>query len=438
MHAHRTTNGARRAWHCWIFLAWLVAPWVVLFATSGCDVPKGERHDRAWAAGQEHPSAAELPAETPLTSAGTSPDATPTSAGAAVAPGAPSSSPAQPGKDPSGRPAAAPSDGALDETKNVRSLSVREQQESLLASLSEQGHAAAAALEQLRVIFAASEWLSYGNPKVSRPPMTREECRARRRNARVVAGEPSCGAPNMVPIYDARSQTAANARTCIDQYEFPNLECEYPVVWVRSSEAAQICAALGKRLCDAHEWEGACAGSVLGVDEEYPWATMPKSVQRSDRRQRRLWLEYEHNRTREVRWAYGATRDHPRCATGAGKDERCTVVDFGTCGSNTYPAGAFPQCVSPFGVYDQHGNAAEHMNLALQPDELASRGGLGWTEMKGSWFVFQAKETHPDDCRWRAKSWHTTKIADKNSHRNYHLGFRCCKDVAGGPARPPE
>jgi hypothetical protein len=49
--------------------------------------------------------------------------------------------------------------------------------------------------------------------------------------------------------------------------------------------------------------------------------------------------------------------------------------------------------------------------------------------MKGSWFVFQLKQTHEDDCRWRAKAWHTTRLTSFNSHRNYHLGFRCCKSL---------
>ena len=87
-------------------------------------------------------------------------------------------------------------------------------------------------------------------------------------------------------------------------------------------------------------------------------------------------------------WAYGPTKDHAQCATGSLKSPTCPDGGYGLCGSNTYPAGAFPECVSPFGVYDQHGNAAEHMNLPLRPEELASRGGLGETEMKGSWFIF--------------------------------------------------
>lgn len=217
--------------------------------------------------------------------------------------------------------------------------------------------------------------------------------------------------------------TGSNA--CIDQYEFPNVLCEYPVVWVRSSEAKLLCEALGKRLCDAHEWEGACAGQVRPPGEEYAYARLPKGQGADYRRARRLLMEDWHNKERQLVWAYGSTKNHSLCATGAKKTASCTTVDFGICGSNDYPAGSFPDCRSPSGVYDQHGNVAEHMSLPLFPEEL---GGQGYTEMKGSWFLFSREETHPDDCRWRARNWHTTKLSDPNSHRNYHLGFRCCTD----------
>jgi formylglycine-generating enzyme required for sulfatase activity len=141
-------------------------------------------------------------------------------------------------------------------------------------------------------------------------------------------------------------------------------------------------------------------------------------------------IEYLHNKEREVVWSYGPTKDHTKCATGSKKSPKCSVIGWEICGSNTYPAGAFPLCRSRFGVFDLHGNAAEHMNLPTRETELASRGGLGETEMKGSWFIFQSYEAHPDDCRFRAPMWHMTRIEDEASHRNYHLGFRCCKDIA--------
>lgn len=281
-----------------------------------------------------------------------------------------------------------------------------------------------AQVESLQRIFEASRWLGQGNPAISKHPMTRQECReARARVSRLTGGDPRCLGRNMVALY-GREQRPEDARVCIDQYEFPNIPCEYPLVWVRASEAVELCRAVGKRICDAHEWEGACAGALNDPGSEYAFG------------ERRMMMEYLHNKTRELVWAYGSQRDHSRCATGSRKSPKCDAVSYAACGSNTYPAGAFPQCQSPFGVYDLHGNAAEHMNLPERLEELASRGGLGQTEMKGSWFVFGSQDAHPDDCRWRAPMWHATRIDDPNSHRNYHLGFRCCRDIT--PAAHPQ
>ncbi len=278
-----------------------------------------------------------------------------------------------------------------------------------------------ATVRELRSIFEASEFLSQGNPAVSEHAMTPNECEARRRRANVLdAQHLRCGEVNMVPLFaGSKGQSSRDARVCIDRFEFPNIACEYPVVWVRANEAMQICSALGKRLCDAHEWEGACAGDLRQAELEYAWG---KS---------RAEARYLHNRRRERRWAYGSEVHHDRCATGSSKTASCLGGSWFDCGSNTYPAGAFPECVSPFGVYDQHGNVAEHMSLPLRPEQLGTKNGVGATEMKGSWFIFASVQAHDDDCRWRAPDWHPSEVRDAKSHRNYHLGFRCCKDVPG-------
>lgn len=75
---------------------------------------------------------------------------------------------------------------------------------------------------------------------------------------------------------------------------------------------------------------------------------------------------------------------------------------------NTFPDGMFPGCEVPCTCTSLNGNAAEHMNLPLNTQQMSSRGSreLGYTEMKGSWFVFDAYRAHEDWCRWRAPSWH--------------------------------
>ena len=164
-------------------------------------------------------------------------------------------------------------------------------------------------LADVREIFGGSAVLGQGNPVISVHPMTREECRGiRAASPFAPADSARCGFPNMVPIYDpAVGETEADARVCIDQYEFPDIPCEYPVVHVTAREATLLCEAVGKRVCDAHEWEGACAGAVHEPDREYAWGRSRGEMQRL------------HNESREMVWAYGPTKDHAKCATGSFK-----------------------------------------------------------------------------------------------------------------------
>lgn len=267
----------------------------------------------------------------------------------------------------------------------------------------------------LRAIFERSRILGQGNPTVVDHPMTRRECMDRRKKAEVREPiEPICGAPFMTPIYDPATHEKEDATVCIDRYEFPSMPCDYPVTWVTTKEAIEICGVMGKRLCDAHEWEGACAGKVLPPAQDYDWKG-PRDSQSA-----------RHNVDREIVWAYGAKKDHAKCPTNSHRSKSCATSGWRGCGSNTYPAGAFPECRSALGVYDQHGNAAEHMLLPLEESDLGAKGGTGVAEMKGSWFIFNHYEAHKDDCRWRAPSWHDDEGL---RHANYHLGFRCCKDV---------
>jgi len=231
----------------------------------------------------------------------------------------------------------------------------------------------------------------------------------------------------MAPLYDPKSQTPQQAKVCIDKYEFPNIPCTYPVVWVKAAEAAQLCAAVGKRLCDAHEWEGACQGALGPADYRFDLAG-GQSAQAAVSRMRAA-----HNRkyAPSKRWSYGAGYKRGVCGANSTKTPGCPGGNWRKCGSNTYPSGSFPGCKSSLGVFDLNGNAAEHMNLPLAPSQMASRGSksLGVTEMKGSWFIFDKFRAHPDWCRWRAPFWHGTRVLSPASHENYHLGFRCCRTL---------
>jgi formylglycine-generating enzyme len=309
---------------------------------------------------------------------------------------------------------AAPRPPLLDESPD----NIAAQREVLFKNMQSQLGLGDEALAKTRAIFEGSRWMGQGNPKITKHPMTRAECEAIRSQHSFHEADARCVAPNMVTVFDpAAGESRESAKLCIDQYEYPNIACDYPVTWVKSDQAENLCKAQGKRLCDAHEWEGACAGALHTPEVDYTFG------------ERRLMQEYLHNKSRELVWAYGKKRDLKLCATGGSKSPKCFAPSWEECGSNTYPAGAFPECVSSFGVYDQHGNAAEHMNLPLVAAELGSRGGTGENEMKGSWWIFQQLDAHEDDCRWRALAWHEGRLMADDAHRNYHLSFRCCKDL---------
>jgi len=311
------------------------------------------------------------------------------------------------------------SEEAAASTRELRPVEV--QREALLEELRSYFALNAPTIQKLAAIFGTSKYLGQGLPKVTLHPLSRAECLKTRESLRATDADAlACGAKNMARVTSkTKGEGKQVAPICIDRFEFPNIPCEYPLTWVRSSAASEICQALGKRLCDAHEWEGACAGDLRPTEEEYFFGKP------------RFQAEYYANLRRTLVWSYGPTKNHALCATGGLKSPECFASGY-SCGSNTYPAGSFPECKSAFGVYDLNGNVAEHMNMPLKSEELTSKGGLGRTEMKGSWFIFQQKETHPDDCRWRALDWHGTDIKDPNSHHNYHLGFRCCKSLAPG------
>ncbi len=309
--------------------------------------------------------------------------------------------------------------------------SLKEQNEALFQQLQQVHNLSEKQMQALRSLFARSGYIGQGNPAITKHPVTPAQCQAKldqlSLNYANTEFEKMCGAKYMAPLYRPATEQVQEAQACIDQFEFPNIPCAYPVVWVRAREAAEICALMGKRLCDAHEWESACAGSLEPLDYRFDLA---KGVSPNVAIKR---MREAHNKaySSQKTWSYGPRYQKGICAASSQKSPSCTGGSWTQCGSNTFPAGYYPECRSALQVYDLHGNAAEHMNLPLNENQMASRGSteLGYTEMKGSWFIFDTYKAHEDWCRWRAPFWHGSRVMDAHSHHNYHLGFRCCKTI---------
>ncbi len=307
----------------------------------------------------------------------------------------------------------------------AQAQTLAENNEAMFRLMQEKRGVTAAQIANIRAIFNASGMAGQGNPAITRHPMTPAEAQARLpqdayqfyRNAQF---ERICGRKYMAPLYDPATQRPEDAKVCIDMFEYPNVPLAYPVTWISAREAALVCAAEGKRMGDAHEWEGAAAGALLEPDYRFDLGSHGAM---------RAWHNAKWGQAKN--WTYGPQWQRGICAQASHKSSSCNGGSWTGCGSNTYPVGSFPNCKSALGAYDLEGNAAEHMNLPLAPDQMASRGStkLGVTEMKGSWFIWDSVRAHEEWARWRAPYWHGSPVMSAGSHRNYHLGFRCFADV---------
>ncbi len=316
--------------------------------------------------------------------------------------------------------------GALGAGAGAQSLT--DLNEQMFRDMQEVRGVTGAEIRRIRQIFSGSSYIGQGNPGPTRHPLTPQEAAQRlggsvsavQNSYRNAQWERICGGRYRAPLYDPATQSPSDATVCVDMFEYPNVPMVYPVVWVRANEAHALCAAEGGRIGDAHEWEGAAAGALLPPDYRFDLGSQQAM---------RSWHNNHYANTRN-QYSIGQWRSGV-CATGSFKNSSCNGGSFSGCGSNTYPAGSFPQCHSPLGAYDIDGNAAEHMNLPLNESQMASRGSttLGVTEMKGSWFIWDTVRAHEHWARWRAPFWHGTRVLASNSHRNYHLGFRCFHDV---------
>ena len=93
---------------------------------------------------------------------------------------------------------------------------------------------------------------------------------------------------------------------------------------------------------------------------------------------------------------------------GSKKSKRCEKSGWKVCGSNTYPAGSFPECQSPFGVYDMTGNIDEWT--------MSSYGGRKSILKGGYWGPVRTR------CRPSTR-------AHGEDHAFYQQGVRCCADA---------
>lgn len=171
---------------------------------------------------------------------------------------------------------------------------------------------------------------------------------------------------------------------CMDKYEYPNEYGEKPRVWVNWYQAKELCEKEGKRLCTSAEWQKGCVG--------------PENK----------------------KFSYGKEFDPTKCNTGKERTNNINQTE------DIAPSGAYPECVSGYGVYDLMGNVAE---LVSDYWDERERDGV-W---RGPMFIGGGAELNKQvfiDDHWTFEGFSSDCLSLHNHGLGNGLdddGFRCCK-----------
>jgi hypothetical protein len=170
-------------------------------------------------------------------------------------------------------------------------------------------------------------------------------------------------------------------RFCIDKREYTPPGDELPQNFASFEIASQTCKGLGKRICIDSEWNFACEGEEM---RPYPYGYERKAVCNQDRTDL-----FEKN---------------PRMQVLADRRE---------------PAGARPECVSPFGVENMAGNMDEPTLREGFENNHPFRNAL-----KGGWWMPARNRCRP------------ATTAHDDYFKDIQIGVRCCDEASGSTSTP--
>jgi hypothetical protein len=189
-----------------------------------------------------------------------------------------------------------------------------------------------------------------------------------------------------LPGFVAYEPRETPIHVCMDTYEWPNRAGVVPAVMDRFVDAEAKCASAGKRLCSEFEWEQACEGPDT-LPYPYGYKQIPGAC----------------NSDKVYRPVSEAKLASNNSAVWEAETKRAWQGE---------PAGAYPACVSAYGVFDLAGNAEEWVTTSRP--EWPFRSGL-----KGGYW---------------SKPWAGCRGTNERhgpQFRFYEVGFRCCKDPGG-------
>ncbi len=163
-----------------------------------------------------------------------------------------------------------------------------------------------------------------------------------------------------------------------------------PQGYISGEQALAACAASGKRLCAAEEWEAACRGAA---DRQYPYGESRRKHVCNDGGRRRhpvIELHQQLGTSTESMWREGMS--HPLI-----NQQQDTLRK----------TGELAECTSDAGTFDMVGNLHEWI---ADPDGTF-RGGFYMDTLINGEGCDYATTAHP------------------MSYADYSTGFRCCKDA---------
>jgi formylglycine-generating enzyme len=219
---------------------------------------------------------------------------------------------------------------------------------------------------------------------------------------------PTVPPPSAPPCPDEMSLvTSAAGEVCVDRYEGAIADWPFshpldgreagtframpaqgikPQVNISEEQAEAACRASSKRLCTSQEWLTACRGPKAFV---YPYG---KEL---------------------VPGACNVGRPRPAAANATSED-RLDDPRLAEGNQAIEAGGAFPKCVSAFGIFDLHGNVHEWVSDSPNPNDPRYGAFLGGFFADGS--------ENGEGCSYRT-------TAHFKSYHDYSTGFRCCKGV---------
>lgn len=161
----------------------------------------------------------------------------------------------------------------------------------------------------------------------------------------------------------------------------------YPQAYISGAQAAQACAAAGKRLCSPVEWRKACVGPR---DQKFGYGNERVSGRCNDQ-----------GRSPMLRLYPQVARSWSLVGLAEMNDARLNQLE----GTLT-PTGSHEECTNEYGVYDMVGNLHEWTS---DPNGTFQGGYYLDTHING------------DGCSYRT-------VAHEFTYHDYSTGFRCCAD----------